>query len=295
MALLEEFVTDESVERGFAFRPRPTDVIVTPYAKSGTTWLQQIVHTLRTGGDEDFDDISRVVPWIETAHDLGIDLDAPQKAQPRAFKSHLPWGPIPKGARYLVSVRDPRDALVSFYRFMEGWLFEPGTISMEAFAAGKFCRRGMMRDYWAHLASWWPRRRDEDVLMLAYEHMKEDLPLAVRRIATFIGVELDDALLGLVLERASIGYMLSHKHRYDDRMLRELSERKLGLPHGSDSAKVRKGEVGSHRYELSAELLAELERIWAEDIAGPLGLPDYDAVLETLRSEATASRMRGET
>ena len=48
-------------------------------------------------------------------------------AEPRAFKSHLPWMAVPKGARYIVSLRDPRDALVSMYRFMEGWFFEPGT------------------------------------------------------------------------------------------------------------------------------------------------------------------------
>ena len=49
------------------WRPRPTDVVIAPYGKCGTTWLQQIFHTLRTGGDMDFEDISGVVPWIETA------------------------------------------------------------------------------------------------------------------------------------------------------------------------------------------------------------------------------------
>ena len=65
------------------YRPLSTDVIITPFAKCGTTWLQQIFHTLRTRGDMDFDDISRVVPWIETAPMLGIDLNAAQRAEPR--------------------------------------------------------------------------------------------------------------------------------------------------------------------------------------------------------------------
>jgi len=54
------------------YQPRPDDVIVSPYGKCGTTWIQQMFHTLRTGGDLDYDDISRVVPWIETAPQLGI-------------------------------------------------------------------------------------------------------------------------------------------------------------------------------------------------------------------------------
>ena len=67
-----------------SFQPQPTDVFITPYGKSGTTWLQQIVHGLRTRGDMDFDDISRAgISWLETAYDLGIDLNAPA-ARPTA-------------------------------------------------------------------------------------------------------------------------------------------------------------------------------------------------------------------
>src|SRR5579872_1925032 len=113
-----------------SYRPRPTDVVITPFGKCGTTWLQQTFHTLRTGGDMDFDDISRVVPWIETSRLLGIDLEAPQKAEPRGFKSHLPYDLLPKGARAIVSFRDPRDSFVSHHRFMEGWFLEPGAVSM---------------------------------------------------------------------------------------------------------------------------------------------------------------------
>src|SRR5690348_4535759 len=82
-----------------SYRPRPTDIIISPYAKCGTTWLQQTFHCLRTRGDMDFDDVSRVVPWIETARQLGLDLEVPQRGSPRGFKSHLPYDQVPKGAR----------------------------------------------------------------------------------------------------------------------------------------------------------------------------------------------------
>ena len=45
----------------------------------------------------------------------------------------------------------------------------------------------------------------------------------------------------------SLEAMLAHKDKYDDLLMRELSERRAGLPPGSDSAKVRKGRVGEHR------------------------------------------------
>jgi len=55
---------EEKLKTSLALKLRPTDVVIAPFAKSGTTWTQQIVHCLRTRGDMDFDDISRVIPWI---------------------------------------------------------------------------------------------------------------------------------------------------------------------------------------------------------------------------------------
>src|SRR5947208_9968598 len=109
-AKMDRLVSEAGFAAGLGFVARPSDVIIAPFAKCGTTWLQQMVHSLRTGGDLDFDDVSRVVPWIETAQDLGLDLAAEQRGEPRAFKSHLAWDLVPKGARYIVAVRDPRDA-----------------------------------------------------------------------------------------------------------------------------------------------------------------------------------------
>ena len=217
-----------------SYRPRPTDIVITPFGKCGTTWLQQTFHTLRTGGDMDFDDISRVVPWIETAKVVGVDLEAPQRAEPRGFKSHLGYDTVPKGARYVVSVRDPRDALVSMYKFMEGWFLEPGAIAIADFAESWMARN----DYWTHLISWWQVRHEPTVLLLSYEGMIADPEGHVRRLAAFSGLPLSHERLKLTLERSSMAYMLEHKDRFDDFMMRVASETRCNLPPGSDSAKV---------------------------------------------------------
>lgn len=283
--LMGRMISPEGVAGGLAFEPRPDDVIISPFAKCGTTWLQQLVHSLRTGGDLDFDDISRVVPWIETAGDLGLDLEAPQRGAFRAYKSHLPWDLIPKGGRYIVSLRDPRDAVVSMFRFMEGWFIEPGCVDLNDFARAEFMSRGEHRDYWHHLLSWWPRRRDEDVLVLAYEHMKADLTDTIRRVAAFLHVPLTERLLAVVAEQASLASMSAHRDKYDDRLMRELSERRCGLPPGSDSAKVRSGRVGDHARELSPQVQTELDAIWAETIEPATGLASYQALLAQLDDE----------
>lgn len=278
--MLDSMVKPEEGKIAMQFRPRPDDVIISPFAKCGTTWLQQIFHQLRTGGDEDHDDISRVVPWIETSPALGIDLDAEQKGEPRGFKSHLSWTFVPKGGRYVVSFRDPRDAAVSFYRFMEGWFLEPGSVPIDQFVRKMFLFEDApeaepYRGYWSHLLSWLEAGADDAVLLLTYEGMLRDPERAVRQVARHAGIDADDRLVALAVERSSIGYMAAHKHQFDDLCMRRLTVERLGLPSDSDSAKVRQGTAGSHREELSADVIDAIDRRWSEHVAPVVGHESY--------------------
>ena len=101
--MLEHYlaVTEVGWLKGQNFQPRDTDVFVAGSAKTGTTWIQHMVHQLRTGGDMDFGETIKVVPEVEFAHDLRIDLDVEQKAFPHCFKTHMWYPRCPKGARYI--------------------------------------------------------------------------------------------------------------------------------------------------------------------------------------------------
>jgi hypothetical protein len=271
--------------RGLRHRPQPTDLFISPYAKCGTTWLQQIVHGLRTGGDMDFDDISRVVPWLETAHLLGLDLLAPQQNGFRAFKSHLSWDEIPKGCRYIVSFRDPRDALVSHHRFFDSWHWEAGAVSVAEFAQRFYMARRngtWAGSYWHHLTSWWEQRHNGSVLLLCYEDMKSDLPGTVQKIASFLGLELDQALIELVTRQSSLDFMLVHKEKFSEPLVQEVQVKIGFLPPGGDSAKVRNGRVGDHRRALPTEIGAEMDAIWCELVEARTGLPSYQALRQAL-------------
>jgi hypothetical protein len=270
-----------------SYRPRPTDIVISPFGKCGTTWLQQTFHTLRTRGDMDFDDISRVVPWIETSRFLGLDLESPQRAEPRGFKSHLSYDQLPKGARYVVSLRDPKDALVSMYRFMEGWFVEPGAVSIGDFFQHWLKGGAAGSGYWQHLMSWWEQRDNPNVLLLSYEGMTANPAAGIRRFAAFCGIALDDALLALTLERSSLAFMLKHKDRFDDFMMRKLSEERCNLPMGSDSAKVRKGGVGGHRAELPGEIGEAMDAQWTKLVTPKLGYPDYASLEAELRRRSS--------
>ena len=271
----KRFVTSESVKRGMAFQPRPTDVIISPYSKCGTTWTQQIVHGLRTHGSMDFEEITAVMPWLELALDMGVDLDAPQVASPRVFKSHLSWELMPTGGRYIYVIRDPKDAVVSAYRFLEGWFFATGSIPLAEYARAQYIQGPRAHGYWRHVASWWPRRNDPDVLFLCYEDMKQDLEGTVKRIAAFIDRLLDDELLDIVVRQSSVDFMREHNQKFDDHLLRQARDAVCGLPPGGDSSKVRTGNIGDHIHELSQEISEALDTVWQEEMTSTLGLASY--------------------
>ncbi|MDH3459112.1 MAG: sulfotransferase domain-containing protein [Gemmatimonadota bacterium] len=269
-------------ESGRAFQPEPDDVIISPWSKSGTTWLQQIVHGLRSGGDMDFDDISRISPWIEVADALGLDLNADQGWRPRAFKSHFSYIDVPKGARYIVSFREPRSVMISYYRFYEGWMFEPGSVTIEEYVAFHLNReRG--KDYWTHIESWWRQRDAANVLLLSYEVMKEDLRPTVARVADFLEIDADPSLIDLVTKQSSLQFMLEHGDRFNDLLHRERATAVGALPPGAGASKVTAGVADPTRYQLSPQTLAAIDANWAETMGASFGITSYDQVVEALR------------
>jgi hypothetical protein len=285
-ALFSRYFTKESRAKGLAFKPRPDDIIISTYAKAGTTWMQQIVHQLRTGGDMAFSEITDVVPWIETAYDMGLDLDAEQRANPRAFKTHLSRHDVPKGCRYIVIVREPKDIAVSSFRFGEGWFYEPGSIPLDDYVRWEMLEEDARRSVWGHLLSWWPHRLEPDTLFLTFEDMRADPEGAVRRVADFMGIEPASPAVDVAIERSSLAYMQAHKHHFDDHTLRAARDAIAGLPTEAESNKVASGRVGDHREAMSPELAADFDARWQSEVAGPLGLADFDALRRQLASES---------
>lgn len=284
-SVLDRFFDETKTPLGLAFRPRPSDIIITPYAKCGTTLLQQITHGLRTRGSMDFDEINSVVPWLEIAYDVGWDLDASQLAEPRLYKSHVSWHDIPKGCRYICSFRHPYAAIVSFYRFFEGWMFEPGTISLADLTRWRWPRdKADRQGYWYHLASWWEQRQNKDVLLLCYEDLLANPSGAIHMVARFMDIELDDSLLDIVLRQSSRDFMLTHGEKFNEIHMRDIGGKRAGLPPPLNSSKVTSGVSDDSRYRLSSEIRQELDEIWLEQVQPKFGFKDYDEFRQNLQN-----------
>ncbi len=267
------------------YAPQDGDVFITSWAKSGTTMMQQMFHQLRMGaatgsGDMDFDDISRMTPWEDTAVMLDFDMTAPQRARPRGFKSHREYERLPAGMRYIVTLRDPHETFVSFFRFFDGWHIERGALPIEEFFPLWMGGGPNGCDYFTHLLSWWARRDEPDTLLADYRGVVKNRPAMIRRMAEFLGIALTGDLAAMVEEHTSREFMVSHKDKFDDAMVCAKMEERLGIPADSDSTKVQ--AKGSDAKTVPPAIADQIDAMWAERVAPVTGHANYAALAQSL-------------
>ena len=102
-------------------------------------------------------------------------------------------------------------------------LFDPDVISIEMMARQLFLvdrssgPQNMFRlNYYQHLVDFHSADYDGQVLYIAYEDMKLNLPAAVRRIARFMELEPSKIVQQKVVEQATFGFMSRHKEKYQE-------------------------------------------------------------------------------
>ena len=273
-----------ALQAAVSFVPRPTDIIIDTYTKCGTTWLQQICHQLRTGGDMSFDEITAVAPWLDFALDSGVDLDADQVASPRLWKSHQRLSAINGGAKYIVTLRDPASVATSYFYFylakgltrdvgLDEWAVrwgEPGSGDLV------WCDT-----IWSYITDIYARRDDDRVLIVCFEDMKKRPLDLILRIAAFIGVQCDGELAQKVLSLSSQSFMAEHARQFDDHWLecQQLSRSSHGLIHMKATPKVSLPQVE----QLSRGARARLEELWRMHVLPATGMSSYEEMCEALR------------
>jgi aryl sulfotransferase len=207
---------------------RDDDIIIATYAKSGTTWVQQIVAQLLFRGDPDLQ-VAEMSPWL--------DLRVPPKAvklplveaqtHRRFLKTHLPVDALvfsPK-AKYLYIGRDGRDVVWSMYNHHananETWYAAlndtPGRVGppIERPPADirQYWRDWMDRDghpfwpFWENVRSWWELRTLPNVMLVHFTDLKRDMPSQMRRIAAFLDIAIDESRWETILECCSFDWM----------------------------------------------------------------------------------------
>lgn len=210
------------------FEFRDDDIIIGTYAKSGTTWVQQIVSQLIFEGAEDLE-VAEMSPWIDLrVPPKEVKIPAVKDQTHRRFlKTHLPvdalvFSPI---AKYIYIGRDGRDVVWSMYNHHANandfWYHAlndtPGRvgppIEKPADSVVQYYHDWLDKDghpfwpFWENVQSWWEVRNLPNVYMLHFSNLKKDMPGEIKKIAEFLEIEIDPAKWDDILEHCSFDYM----------------------------------------------------------------------------------------
>jgi aryl sulfotransferase len=254
------------------FRFRGDDVIVATYAKSGTTWTQQIVGQILYRGDPSVS-VHEISPWLDMRVMPRAETLAEMEAQThrRFIKTHLPLDALvfsPK-AKYLYIGRDGRDVLFSLYnhhakanaRWYEAIngtpdrigppIYRPDPDINRYFRTWLDCDGYPFWSLWENVSSWWAARGLPNVKLVHFNALKANLAGEMREIADFLGEDIDERAWPRLVEHCTFEYMKAHAD--------QMAPLGGAIFEGGGASFINKGVNGRWQSVLTPEEVADYE------------------------------------
>ena len=262
---------DSTIWNDFLYRD--DDIVISTYAKSGTTWMQQIVSQLLFPGEEGLE-VAEMSPWM----DLRIPpkevklLAIGEQTHRRFIKTHLPLDAMvfSDKAKYIYIGRDGRDVLWSLYNHHsnanEAWYDAlnqtPGRvgppIGLPCTSVTEYFDEWLAKDgfpfwsLWENVRTWWAARNLPNVHVVHFANLKADMPAEIRHIAEFLAIPVDQSKWEQILLHCSFDYMKANAAKSVP----------LGgaFWEGGAETFIHKGTNGRWREILSAEQICRYEK-----------------------------------
>lgn len=197
---------------------RVSDVYIVTYPKSGTTWMQVIVHNIIGSGNMNFDHIYDVSPWLTN---MIFNGESPKSVNelpsPRYFKSHDKYEKFQKGFinKIIYVYRDGKDVAVSFYHHNKNFV-NPDLVFDDNFE-NHFSNLDKPLNWFKYNREWMENKNRLNIHYVSYEELKNNFDDTVRKIARFLNVQLNDETLQRVKTYASFEYMKAHESKFGEK------------------------------------------------------------------------------
>jgi hypothetical protein len=234
----------------FQFKPRPDDIFIITYPKSGTTWVLAMLYQILTDGNMDFGHIDDNYPWF--GYFKGRNFDGLKS--PRIFRSHRSYWHFPNfPGRYIYVYRNGMDVAVSFYYHLKR--FDQNLAFDNLF--NSWMKNGCGHGLWArHVAAWLHHKQNINILFLKYEDMIASREATVRKIAAFCKVDLKESEMPRILERSSFEFMKEHETQMAPQ---------LGL---TDPGFFRRGKPDTWKTHLNPEQTSRFKQQYEKYLGG---------------------------
>jgi aryl sulfotransferase len=220
---------DSTIWNDFKFRD--DDIVIATWAKSGTTWMQQIVSQLIFKGEEGLN-VSEMSPWLDLRlPPAPVKFEALEAQSHRRFiKTHLPVDALVfnPAVKYLYIGRDGRDAIWSMHNhminmtpeIMEALNTAPNLVGPPVAPPPEDPRQFFLEwleedgfpvwSLWENVRTWWAVRDLPNVMLIHFNDLKADMPGEMRRIAKFLNIDVAEETWPAIIEHCSFEYMKAH-------------------------------------------------------------------------------------
>jgi aryl sulfotransferase len=207
---------------------RDDDIVIATYAKSGTTWMQQIIAQILFGPDPELA-VADISPWLDIrVPPKHVKLPIVEAQTHRRFlKTHLPVDALvfsPK-AKYIYIGRDGRDVVWSLYNHHANanakWYAAlndtPGRVGPPLEPPPQDIRQywhdWLAQDghpfwpFWENVRTWWDIRNLPNIMLVHFANLKRDMQGEMRRIAGFLDVPVDESKWDAICNYCSFEWM----------------------------------------------------------------------------------------
>jgi len=213
------------------FQFRNDDIIIGTYAKSGTTWMQQIVSQLIFNGEEGLP-VAEMSPWIDLRippQEVKLPIIEQQKHR-RFLKTHLPIDALvfSEKAKYIYVARDGRDVVWSLYNHHvnanNAWYDAinntPGRvgppIGQPESEPSAYFENWLVNDgapfwsFWESVLTWWEAKHLPNVMLIHFADLKANTEDQIRKIADFLDIQINEDTINDIVKHCSFDYMKAH-------------------------------------------------------------------------------------
>ncbi|XP_056145731.1 sulfotransferase 2B1-like isoform X2 [Lampris incognitus] len=229
----------------------------------GTTWMQEIVPLIRSGGDLTAIQMLPTwdrVPWLEEHRASVLNLE--DRPSPRLFVTHYHYSMMPPSflkvkPRVIYVMRNPKDVFTSSFHYygMTSYLVKPSTQTefLDKFLNGKI----MFGSWFDHIKGWLNVNDKENIMYISYEEMIRDLKDAVARIAQFMEKPLNSEVIQKIADQCIFKNMKKNKLSNYSLVPREFMDQ-------TKSEFLRKGIVGDWKNQLTVAEAEYFDKFYEE-------------------------------
>lgn len=288
-------------DKYYDFQFSEGDVIISTFPKSGTTWSQEIVWTLKNNltldnpagleplaarspvleGDFLVEHIKKPKSLVDAIakhcpdydQKQGIFLKAVEIAQkPRIVKCHfgLPLlNPnLLKQAKMVYVIRDPRDTCLSYYHHCRVFAYEKFAGTLDQFIDAFIEDCTIWGPFWEHVKCAWEKKDHPNVHITFFELLKRNTKEEYKKLSNFLGVTPTDEQLDKIIHYTSFSEMKKRNEHVlpgadaEDFMDKVIVEKDGGF--------FRKGTSGGWQKVLTQEQKDKFEKWIKEKCPDPL-------------------------